>query len=198
MSDAVRAQILEVALSLFAEKGFGNTSMNDIVRASGLSKGGVYWHFPSKAVLVLAVFEQFFEGQVAAFSEMLAEEGVSATNKLLRLAHQGGAELAAMAAQFPSSLEFYALAMNDPALQELLVRYISRYRDLIERLVTQGIAAGEWRHVDPRAAADTLIALIEGVLLIWGMVPESFRLDEQLEASMTLLLEGLKRHERDQ
>lgn len=40
-----RDQILDAALSLFARQGFARTSMNDIVRESGVSKGGVYWHF---------------------------------------------------------------------------------------------------------------------------------------------------------
>ena len=197
MDKDTRAHILEVALNLFAQQGLSKTSMNDIVRASGLSKGGVYWHFPSKEALILAVYEQFFELQVAALGQMLAEESASATDRLMRLGQQGGSELAAMVGQFPSPLEFYAQAMNVPALQALLLRFIGRYRDFIEELVNQGIDSGEWRPVDPRATADTLIALIEGVLLVWVIAPEQSHLNEQLEASISLLLEGLKNHERD-
>ncbi len=197
MDKDTRAHILEVALNLFGEKGLSKISMNDIVRASGLSKGGVYWHFPSKEALILAVYEQFFEMQVAGLSQMLAEESASATDRLMRLGQQGGSELAGMMTRFPSPLEFYAQAMNNPALQALLVRFISRYRDLIEELVSQGIDSGEWRPVDPRTTADTLIALIEGVLLVWVIAPEQSHLNEQLEASVSLLLEGLKRHETE-
>jgi AcrR family transcriptional regulator len=49
-----RDQILNAALSLFARQGFAHTSMNDIVRESGVSKGGVNWHFQSKDALILA------------------------------------------------------------------------------------------------------------------------------------------------
>ncbi|MCA9904284.1 MAG: TetR/AcrR family transcriptional regulator [Anaerolineae bacterium] len=197
MDNEVRAHILEVALGLFAEKGLSKTSMNDIVRASGLSKGGVYWHFASKEALILAVYEQFFERQTAALSQILAEENTSATERLMRLGALGGGELAGIMTQFPSPLEFYAQAMDDPALQELLVHFLGRYRNLVEELVTQGMNSGEWRQVDSRAAANTLIALIEGVLLVWVIAPEQSHLDEQLEASVNFLLEGLKRHERE-
>ena len=61
MPDDTRQQILSAALALFAENGFSNVSINDIVRASGLSKGGVYWHFASKDEIITAIFEQFFE-----------------------------------------------------------------------------------------------------------------------------------------
>lgn len=54
---ARRQQILDAAAALFAERGFARTSMNDVVRESGLSMGAVYRYFPSKADLVIAVGE---------------------------------------------------------------------------------------------------------------------------------------------
>jgi AcrR family transcriptional regulator len=64
-------QILNAALSLFARQGFAHTSMNDIVRESGVSKGGVYWHFQSKDALILAIFDAFFSGQEMILSSVL-------------------------------------------------------------------------------------------------------------------------------
>lgn len=45
---ARRAQIIEVAISCFLEKGYTNTSMSDIIKASGLSSGSIYSHFSGK------------------------------------------------------------------------------------------------------------------------------------------------------
>ena len=45
---ARRAQILEAAVSCFLEKGYTNTSMSDIIKASGLSSGSIYSHFSGK------------------------------------------------------------------------------------------------------------------------------------------------------
>ncbi len=44
-----RRRILEAAAQLFVERGYSATSMNDIIRESGLTKGGFYFHFASKA-----------------------------------------------------------------------------------------------------------------------------------------------------
>jgi len=41
-------QIIQVALSLFSNKGYNETTMADLVTATGLSKGAVYHHFKSK------------------------------------------------------------------------------------------------------------------------------------------------------
>ena len=45
---ARRAQIIEAAISCFLEKGYTNTSMSDIIKASGLSSGSIYSHFSGK------------------------------------------------------------------------------------------------------------------------------------------------------
>ena len=56
---ARRAQILEAAVSCFLEKGYTNTSMSDIIKASGLSSGSIYSHFSGKEdILITAINER--------------------------------------------------------------------------------------------------------------------------------------------
>jgi len=56
--ELTRERILEAAERLFAEKGFHETAMDEIVRASKVSKGGVYFHFPSKEELFFALLDK--------------------------------------------------------------------------------------------------------------------------------------------
>ena len=49
---ARRAQIIEAAISCFLEKGYTNTSMSDIIKASGLSSGSIYSHFSGKEDII--------------------------------------------------------------------------------------------------------------------------------------------------
>ena len=53
--DLTRRQILDAAASLFARKGYLGTSINDLMAAAGVTKGGFYFHFPAKEDLALAV-----------------------------------------------------------------------------------------------------------------------------------------------
>ena len=56
---ARRAQIIEAAISCFLEKGYTNTSMSDIIKASGLSSGSIYSHFTGKEdILTTAINER--------------------------------------------------------------------------------------------------------------------------------------------
>lgn len=56
---ARRAQIIEAAITCFLEKGYTNTSMSDIIKASGLSSGSIYSHFSGKEdILISAINER--------------------------------------------------------------------------------------------------------------------------------------------
>jgi AcrR family transcriptional regulator len=59
--EQTRRHILAVAARMFAECGYAGTSLNDIVRESGLTKGAFYFHFASKEALALAVFRDMQE-----------------------------------------------------------------------------------------------------------------------------------------
>ena len=55
---ARRAQILEAAINCFLEHGYTNTSMNDIIKASGLSSGSIYSHFSGKEDILIGAINE--------------------------------------------------------------------------------------------------------------------------------------------
>src|ERR1700677_1802022 len=67
----VRKAVLDTAAALFAERGFGGTNLRDIADELGLSRPGLYYHFPSKEKLLEAIVEEVTlssERQIAALS----------------------------------------------------------------------------------------------------------------------------------
>lgn len=55
---ARRAQILEAAINCFLERGYINTSMSDIIKASGLSSGSIYSHFSGKEDIFIGAVKE--------------------------------------------------------------------------------------------------------------------------------------------
>ena len=56
---STKGRILDAALDIFSRKGFYNTRLDEIVDASHTSKGAIYFHFPNKERLFLALVDQF-------------------------------------------------------------------------------------------------------------------------------------------
>jgi len=54
-----RYRILNAAINIFSQKGYHNTRVDEIVEAAGTSKGGVYFHFPSKQEIFLGLIDEF-------------------------------------------------------------------------------------------------------------------------------------------
>lgn len=55
-----KALIIKHAFNIFSEKGYSNTTVDDIVKSSGVSKGGIYTYFKSKEEIFLAIAEERF------------------------------------------------------------------------------------------------------------------------------------------
>jgi TetR/AcrR family transcriptional regulator, transcriptional repressor for nem operon len=64
---SARSRLLHSALSLFREKGYNDTTVDDLCRAAKVTKGGFFHHFESKQALALAAIEQWNEVTGALF-----------------------------------------------------------------------------------------------------------------------------------
>ena len=73
-SETTIAQLLRAAEQLFTERSYAGTSIEDISRAAGVTRGALYHHFPSKAAVFRAVFERQQRQLVAQQIEVLAGE----------------------------------------------------------------------------------------------------------------------------
>ena len=65
-TDSRRPALLDAAARLFAERGFAGTSMRDIAASVGMLSGSIYYHFPSKQALLMAVHEESVRHTVRA------------------------------------------------------------------------------------------------------------------------------------
>lgn len=65
--------LLDAAAHLFASKGYRETTMRDIATVTGMLPGSIYYHYGSKADLLLAVYEKGVEGLCARFDAAIAD-----------------------------------------------------------------------------------------------------------------------------
>jgi AcrR family transcriptional regulator len=186
-------EILTAATAVFAQKGFNGASMDDIVQASGLSKGGLYWHFKSKDDIIATILNQFFSEEMALLDALLKMPG-SASERLQLLGQQTAAEVGQMQDILSISLEFYALAARRKDVRATLQEYFERYGRSLATLIQAGIDDGEFdAGITAEHVALNLVAQFEGLVLLWAMQAGDFDLAQQTTTAVTHLIQGLQR-----
>ena len=166
--EQTREMIVARAAPLFNRQGYAGASMADIMRATGLEKGGIYNHFASKNDLALAAFDysiglvrQRFaaalEGKRHAAERLLAVVGVL-RDMIEDPPVSGGCPLLNTAVE------------ADDAHPELRARARATMDDwygMIQRIVSRGIERGELRaETDPNEVATVLISSLEGAIMM--------------------------------
>jgi len=158
-----RQEILMAAMKAFSEKGYDKTTVEDIVRLSGLSKGTLYWYFTNKEAiftgLVEMVFDSFGQGFGAAVQATADEPP---PERLRRLILSFDPPLEESFDWVGLYADFFIQAWQKPALRTVFQQGYQRYLDAIIPIVQQGIDTGVFRSVDPALTARMLIGAIDG------------------------------------
>lgn len=176
-AERTRQHIIEKAAPLFNTQGYAGTSLSDIMRVTGLTKGGVYGNFVSKDEIAAAVFDYSFQRLRAALSAVVAPPP-TAVGKLLAILQfyhnytltptiAGGCPL------LNASIEIRA---GYPVLQQQVSQAVHDTLKDFQRILQFGINQKELRpDIDPRKEALLLYGQIEG-----GMVMSRATADPRL------------------
>jgi TetR/AcrR family transcriptional regulator, transcriptional repressor for nem operon len=188
-----KARIVEQAAILFNERGYAGSSMSDLMRVTGLQKGGIYNHFRSKDELALEAFDfaasrvqQKFmgvlKGKRHAIDRLLAILGVY-DRMLEDPPVRGGCPILNTAVESDDT---------HPALRERAQLAMDSWRALIHRIVNKGIERGELK-ADVRAdsVATILIATIEGGVMLSKLYGDNSYLESALDHLKTYVRQQL-------
>ena len=188
-----KTQILAAALKCFSRKGYHQTTMDEIVKEAGLSKGRLYWHFASKRELFLALFGQLFTTETDRLAKMLVSHRGTAEDRLL-LALDMMVQMTMtdeMQQALPLIIDVWVQNRQDPEVNEAAVELFGRFREPMVNLIEDGISSGEFRRVDADALASILIGMYDGLAVQWMVDASSVNWDVITETVKRTLLAGL-------
>jgi TetR/AcrR family acrAB operon transcriptional repressor len=193
-AQATRSLILDTAELVFEQRGVSGTSLNEIAKAAGLTRGAIYWHFQNKADLFNAMMER-------------------ATLPLEQTDVAGFKDPDTKAAQICAGfVDVLRRVVRDPQLRRVFeiathkVEYVGemdavRLRHLewrnecvtdIERALKRAKRGGDLRaSVTPHSAALGMLALFDGLLMSWMLERGSFDLPRAGEQAFAIYLAGL-------
>ncbi len=180
-AQVTRNRILDAAVELFGQKGVSQTSLNDIAREAGVTRGAIYWHFENKVDLFNAMMER-----LVCPLMLNSEERQQLINQdplgFLRSA----------------TLEFMLKLSSDPdyskvfeifwhkceyvgemaALRQKYLEEGESHIDIIERAMMQAQEKGQIdRRLTPYQATIGLVAVVDGLAFNWTKRSELFPLE---------------------
>jgi TetR/AcrR family acrAB operon transcriptional repressor len=179
-AQATRSHILDTAELVFEQRGVSGTSLHEIAKAAGVTRGAIYWHFTDKADLFNAMMERATmpleeTGDVCGFKDS------AITVKQMR---DGFVSVLRRVVADPQMKRVFGIAKHKVEYVGEMVAVSERHlrvRDEcladMERTLRQAARRGELsRRMPTRAAAIGLHALLDGLLQNWMLDPDGFDL----------------------
>lgn len=182
-AERTRQFIIETTAGIFNTKGYAGTSLNDLTDATGLTKGSIYGNFENKEEVALAAFD-YNLSRIKQVIQRRMDQATSYREKLLVYGDVyrdfyrnpivvGGCPILNTAIEADDT---------NNLLKDRASKAILQWKKSIIDLIKSGIAAGEFRDdVEPERTALSIIALIEGGIMIAQATNTSTSLDKVLK-----------------
>ncbi len=182
-----RARVINAAAEVFARTGFLAASMNDIVEQAGVTKGAVYFHFPSKEALAVAIVEEQFQ-QWPATVDAVNRNAPNSLVALVALTYEVGARFrddVLVTAGVRLSFERGLVNADMPAP---FVGWITQLQAMLTRAKREGLLRPD---VKAAPAARALVGSFFGVQHVSEILTERQDLESRLDEFWRLFLPGL-------
>ncbi|MFT5702536.1 MAG: AcrR family transcriptional regulator [Desulforhopalus sp.] len=171
-----KEQILTVALRLFSERGYFNTSVHDIQKQAKVSIGSIYHHFGNKEAIAKAIFTHIESSMNDVISAIMATHSTAHDRCKAVITY-----LFNITEQQPDTMHYMLYAKHQEFMPEEKPVCSSRPFILMKNIVTKGIEDGTIRNIDPNVAAVTIFG--GAIRLIF------LRLDNALENPLPTYLD---------
>lgn len=169
MSKSARTRqfIIEKTAPVFNAKGYAGTSMNDMMTATGLTKGSIYGNFENKDEVALAAFDHNF-GVIASYLRQKTETHTNTIDKLLVYpdTYRNFLELPFLEAGCPVLNTAAEADDTHPELKKRAVSALRLWKNAIEKHIHTGIASHEIKTgTNADEFSSVLMSLIEGAVM---------------------------------
>lgn len=164
--EQTRRKILEAAAPIFNQRGYEGSSVNDLMEATGLKKGGIYRHFASKEELAAEAFDYTWE---AAWNARLlhVDEKANGIEKLKQLIANFVDYRSPVAGGCPILNTAIDADDGNPVLRTRAAKALRSWLSRLQVIVQQAQERGDTRPgVDPKLVATLIVASLEGALMM--------------------------------
>ena len=160
-----RELLLRSATRVLAERGFSRAGMDEIARAGGTSKGGLYFHFPTKQALLAAVVSRagaLLQRRVRAAMERAGDDPLDRAEAALSALFEGLSGRRAVARVLNEALA------AGPEIRAQAAQIEDEFAALLRPELERALALGRIAPLDPELAARAWVAMAQGLIGAWA------------------------------
>ncbi len=180
-----RERILDAAFSAFAKRGYRDTAVDDIAAAAETSKGGIYFHFPSKEAIFRELMQTTADKLVARVERAVAHE----TEPVARAEAALSTVLTTFAGhRTMARVLFLDMAGAGRAFQAETNRLHERFAALIQGYLDEAVAAGAIPPLDTGITSVVWFGALNEVVARWLLADKPGSLDDTYPALREVLL----------
>ncbi len=192
-----REQLLNAALVCFRRQGYSATTLDDIARQAGTTRGAIHWHFGNKVELFNTLVREQYERAAMIFSEVDTLGEGSPIQQLRRLLIHW-LSYVEEDEDFRAMLELLTLRTEvGPELAGGLQENVQGQRRSLEyfaSLISKGIEVGEVRpEVEPDVAALAALGMVNGIISLWLIDTTIFSLKDITQDTVDLFLHSIRK-----
>ena len=165
--EQTRQEIIRKAAPIFNQRGYERAALSDLMKATGLEKGGIYRHFESKQQLAAEAFD--YAWKLAMDTRFEATEGISNTVDRLKQIVRNFRDRRAGLVAGGCPLLNTGVDSDDgnPQLREKARRALSSWLERLQTIIEEGQRRGEIPgDVDASELATLIVSTLEGSLMV--------------------------------
>lgn len=168
-----RHEILDAAMSCFAREGFHRTTMQDIVRETGLSAGAIYRYFQSKEDIVAAIAEERHALEAAMLDDAIKRADVGTALRQLTRGLLGRLTHPAEQRWRRITVQVWAEALRDERVMQIVRNGLDEPIEVLAGLIRRAQREGTLpKTIDPIGTARVCAAIFHGLVLQQAWEPE--------------------------
>lgn len=190
-----RTSILNAAEKLFASQGFEGTSTRQIATEAGANMSMINYYFGSKEGVFMEIMSNRIKGFSLALTSIEAED-LNQLEKLMMVIDQYTRRILDNIA-FHKMMHRELSLSQRPEMYDKLKQAMSGNLMIIERIINEGIAQGEFRSVDVRMVIASIMGTITNVVTSPSKITAGSKLDIKIPPDREILTERLITHLKD-
>jgi len=189
-----KKQILDAALHVLVQNGYEQARMDDVVQSSNLSKGAIYWYYKSKKEMYLDLVN-FWVKRYSVILNHIVEEEASPSRQLKDLFQFFIDQYETDPQPFAALTEFWSMAQKDDEFNTKLQKVYTHFLELIEDIIQRGVQSGEFKKLDIRMTALSIMVNIESINWFTLFDTHGVSVKEYMQTITDFILAGiLKKH----